>query len=286
VNSLPVLSPSASTAQPARGLLAEMKSRLHLLPGFLIIGVQRGGTTSLYNNLAGHPCIAAARQKELHFFDIHFSNGVPWYRSQFPSLLDKFAAAQKSGRRFITGEATPYYIFHPLAPARIAALLPRIKIIALLRNPVDRAYSHYNWSVEQGFEKLGFEEALAREAERVNGEVERLGRDAGYFSFAHQNFTYLARGVYADQLQVWFSLFAREQFFIESSEAFFQDPARVLGRALEFLSVPKWEPRSYRKFNEGSYRPLDSAPRRRLCEYFQPHNKRLFEMLGVDFRWD
>lgn len=282
----PLSSLLRSAAQSARSALVETNGRFHLLPDFLMIGTQRGGTTSLYNYLVGHPCIAAGSQKEIHFFDIQYGRGVAWYRTQFPSLLRKCVETQKSRHPFLTGEASPYYIFHPRAPQRIATLMPRVKLMALLRNPVDRAYSHYNWTVKQGYEKLGFEAALSGEAGRMKGEAERLTRERDYSSFNHQNFSYLARGVYADQLQVWFALFSPEHLFVRSSEAFFQDPARTVQEAFEFLGVPSWEPSAYPRFNEGSYRPMDPGTRRWLCEYFESHNKRLYGMLGVDFHWD
>ncbi len=258
---------------------------LHLLPDFLIIGVQRGGTTSLYNYLVGHPCIAAARMKEVHFFDVHFQQGLGWYRRQFPPFWTKYSARPQGRPALITGEASPYYIFHPLAPQRIATWLPQAKLLVLLRNPVERAYSHYRWIEKLGNENLSFEQALECEAARLQGEVEKIVREPGYYSLSHQHYAYLARGLYADQLQVWFTLFPREQLYIESSEGFFQDPAAVLRRAFEFLQVPPWEPSEYRKFNEGGYPPMNPATRQRLVEYFEPHNRRLYELLGKDLHW-
>src|SRR5947209_2592633 len=113
------------------------------MPGFLIIGAQRCGTTSLYDDLVKHPSIATASQKEIHFFDLNFQKGIDWYQAQFPGLGQK---------GFITGEASPYYIFHPLAPKRILAAAPEIKLIVMLRNPVNRAYSHYQHEIKIGAE--------------------------------------------------------------------------------------------------------------------------------------
>jgi hypothetical protein len=268
-----------SVGGPARVAFAEAKARLHALPDFLIIGAQRSGTTSLYNYLVDHPAIAPASEKELHFFDLHFGRGLAWYRSQFPPR-------PAPGRlRWMTGEATPYYVFHPLAPQRIAALLPHVKLILLLRNPIDRAYSHYNSAVKRGIETLSFEDALAQETQRLRGEADRICREPGYISFSHQRLSYLARGTYADQLAVWLRLYPRSQFLIEASETFSRDPSAVLSSTLQFLGLPLWEPQEYRKFNEGSYPPMDTATRRRLRDYFEPQNERLYESLGVSFQW-
>ena len=147
------------------------------MPDFLIIGTQRGGTTSLYNYLLARPQIAAATRKEVHFFDNNFHRGIPWYRAHFPSLIQGDMAETIRGQRFITGEASPYYLFHPHAPARAALVVPKAKLIVLLRNPVDRAYSHYCRMVKKGRETLSFEDALAQEEIRTRGEGQRLAAD-------------------------------------------------------------------------------------------------------------
>jgi|SRR5690242_3518862 len=121
-----------------------------ILPHFLIIGAQRCGTTSLFEYLARHPDVAPPSAKELHFFDSEYHKGDAWYRERFPSLRNGF----------ITGEATPYYIFHPHTPTRVRDWNSKVKLIVLLRNPVDRAYSHYHHEVRLGTESLDFETAL------------------------------------------------------------------------------------------------------------------------------
>src|SRR5579863_6754349 len=119
-------------------------SRIRLLPDFMIIGTQKGGTTSLYNYLIDHPNISSIFKKEPHFFDFNFYKGVSWYRAHFPSLLEKYYSERVHGQKFITGEASPYYLYHPLVPQRIKETMPTAytKFIVLLRNPIDRAYSH------------------------------------------------------------------------------------------------------------------------------------------------
>ena len=173
---------------------------MRLLPDFIIIGVQRCGTTSLYCNLVQHPNIFPAFVKEVHFFDIDFIKGINWYRPHFPSRLYKYYITRICKQGFITGEASPSYIIHRLAK-RISKILPRVKIIILLRNPIYRAYSHYCHQVRKRRETLSFKHAIEKEAERLNGEAEKILQNENYNSFNHRRFSYLARGIYVDQLK-------------------------------------------------------------------------------------
>src|SRR5690349_3699828 len=183
-------------------LFRGVTSPRRLLPDFLIIGAQRGGTTSLYNYLQAHPNIHSASIKEVHFFDRKFQKGVHWYRAHFPMRLTKVYAGRFRHEGFVTGEASPAYLFHPQVPERIARLLPRVKLIVLLRNPVDRAYSQYYHTLQLGYETLTFEEAIAAEEERIAGEREKISQDEYYQSHAFKHQSYLSRGIYVDQLQV------------------------------------------------------------------------------------
>ncbi len=257
------------------------------LPAFVIIGGQRCGTTSLYNYLAQHPRIAPALCKEVHFFDKNFGRGLAWYRAFFPTFSTN---GSNSDGRFVaetvTGEATPYYIFHPLAPQRIRDVLPGIKLIVLLRNPVDRAYSHYHHEVRMGVETLSFGEAIAQEERRLAGEAAKMLADQGCFSFNHQHFSYKARGVYVDQLKAWAKTFAKEQVLVLRSEDFYADPASTLETVLDFLGLPRWTPDTYLKYNKARYPDMDAALRRELFGYFEPHNRRLSRFLGRDLGWD
>ncbi len=263
-----------------------LTARVRMLPDFIIIGTQKGGTSSLYDYLAQHPCIAPALESEVHFFDANFHKGINWYRAHFPSLLYRDYVRKVQGRQLITGEKSPYYMFYPHAPRRIFETLPHVKLIVMLRNPVDRAYSHYYHQVRKGRETLSFEEAIAAEPERLKGELEKILEDERYTSYSHVHFSYLSRGIYVDQLKVWMRFFPREQFLILKSEDFFADPPAVYRQVLAFLGLPDWELRNYKKHNVGRYSEMDPATRRRLVEYFRPHNQRLYDYLGVDFGWD
>lgn len=260
-------------------------------PDFIIIGVQKGGTTSLYHYLIQHPQIVPALEKEVHFFDLEFDRGWNWYMSHFPDMLatnqdnDRYSSATLTTGQMLTGEASPYYIFHPLVPQRIAQSLPTVKLIVLLRDPVDRAISHYYHAVQWGFEKLTIADAFAQEKERLAGEVEKMLADPSYHSFNHRHFSYLARGRYAEQLAHWFEYFPREQFLILSSESLYRDPDCALQRVCQFLGLPFQPLTSYERYNSGNYHQPDSALSQQLADYFWPHNQQLMQLLNQHFDW-
>jgi hypothetical protein len=259
---------------------------LRVLPDFLIIGAQRCGTTSLYRYLAKHPCVAPSFTKEVHFFDNDFVRGEGWYRAHFPTALSAYYSQRIRRCPFVTGEASPYYIYHPHAAKRVAAAIPKVKLVALLRNPVDRAYSHYHHEVRGKAETLTFEEAIERETDRLSPDIERMSHDEHYMGYNHNHFSYLSRGIYVDQLKTWLQFFAPEQMLILRSEDFYRQPAEILGRVLDFLRLPGWEPRNYKRHNPGRYPRMDTETRRRLAEYFKPYNRELYNLLGTDFEWD
>ena len=255
-------------------------SPMRIMPSFLIIGAKKCGTTSLFNYLSQHPNIGAPTWKEISYFNIYFDRGSLWYKSFFPLSLPKLASPD-----LITGEATASYICHPQAPQRIAATLPEVKLIALLRNPVDRAYSHYHHTKRIGRENLSFEEAIAQENLRVE-QLKNESRESGLKSSLAYNYTYLSSGMYAEQLKNWLKYFDRQQLLILKSEDFFNRPEAKFNQVLNYLKLPDWSPQKYRQHNHNSY-PQEMRPttRRYLTEYFQPHNQKLCELLGRDFGW-
>ncbi|MDQ2714036.1 MAG: sulfotransferase domain-containing protein [Chloroflexota bacterium] len=268
-------------------------SAIRVLPDFIIIGAQKGGTTSLYNYLIEHPHIASARMKEVHYFDRNFTKGVSWYKAHFPTLFQKYYSQNIRRQKFITGEGSPEYLFFRHPPKLAAKILPHAKIIVMLRNPVDRAYSQYQHNVGWGFEKLSsFQEAIASEEERTREGRERSAVDEYYHDRDYQRAAYLARGMYAVQLERWLDLFPREQFLIIRSEDFYIDPEEVYKETLAFLQVPILIPRNlqkgYKTYNKSKEikSKMDGAMREYLVEYFKPHNAQLYTLLGRDFGWD
>ncbi len=288
--------PAREGAKRALRAFAVGTSPLRQLPDFLIIGTKRGGTTSMFNYLLRHPLVtpmfpSAQNLKSAHYFDLHYGNGTAWYRSHFATAAYRARLRRRYGQPPVAGEASPYYLFHPHAPQRVQALLPQVKLIVLLRNPVDRAWSHYWERVSNGVEPLGFEEALHREDERLAGEVERMLADPLYNSPAHDYYSYLARGRYLEQLERWLQCFPREQFCILRSEDFYADPAKVYRQVLDFLELPPIDLGDWRRYSlvpSGVRRSerMSPATRRWLWELYADANRRLEAALGMRFGWD
>ena len=267
---------------PLRRLRSDFRTLtgpLRGLPSVLVIGAQRSGTTSLFNYLIRHPDVLPPLVKEVHFFDLHYARGVRWYRGRFP-----YARRLRNGA--ITLDASPYYLLHPLAPQRAAGLLPDAKIVAVLRNPVERAFSHYQHEVRDGRETLPFPEAVEQEPARLAGEEERLRSDPAYYSYNLQRYSYTRRGLYLEQLRRWEASFGRDRLLVLQSEAMFRDPAAAVQRVQAFLGLPPHRSGSYRAFFQGNYvREIPVALRQRLAEYFEPHNRELYRWLGEEFDW-
>ena len=245
------------------------------LPDFLILGAQKAGTTALYAYLRWHPAITGPSWKEVSYFDRHYRRGPSWYRGNFP--------VQARGR--LVGEASPGYVFHPLAPERVKATVPDAKLIVLLRDPVARAHSHYHHETLLGREPLSFQEAVEAEPERTRGEEERMVRDPAYFSQTWWDYTYLARGRYAEQLERWLAVFPREQLLVLASEELAAAPAETYARVLEFLGAPDHELKGYPQIYGQEYPDMDPEIRSRLAAYFAEPNRRLYELLGRNFGW-
>jgi hypothetical protein len=262
-------------------------SRWRMLPDFVIIGGQRCGTTSLYRYLTEHPSCIHAFEKEVHYFDRHYGRDLCWYRANFPMRSYKSLVERHAGAPALTGEATPNYMFHPIAPRRLAEHVPQARLIALLRNPVERACSHYHHEVWLGHETLDFEQALDAEEERLRGEQSRILEDPGYSGFNHAHFSYANRGIYVDQLLEWMRYFPRERLLVIKSEDMYEEPDRILQEVQRFLGLPVKRLAGYKTYNVGHYdEGMEARLRKRLLDFFAPHNQRLYAYLDRDFGWD
>ncbi|MEJ7631917.1 MAG: sulfotransferase domain-containing protein, partial [Rubrobacteraceae bacterium] len=206
------------------------------LPDFVVIGAQKSGTTSFYRDVIRHPHVGRSTKKEVHFFDHNFDKGLDWYRAHFPS------PELKDGRRTITGEASPYYLAHSLAPERAAKVVPQAKLIALLRNPANRAYSHYQHAVRYGRDPLSFEDAIEAEEDRMRKSRDKILAEQGFTPAIPSGRSYLARGVYVDQLLEWNRFFDRDQLLVLKAEDYFADSPGAMKTVLDFLGLPDWEP--------------------------------------------
>ncbi len=279
-----------AAAKHALRWYGELTAPLRSAPAFAIIGAKRGGTTSLYNYMLEHPAICPlfpGRQhiKGIHFFDSEFARGPRWYRSHFPLEVGGRPAVRPWDAGAIAGEASPYYLFHPLAAQRLAAAFPDLRLIVLLRDPVERAYSHYKERVRHQAEPLSFEAALDAEEDRIRGEAERIVREPGYRSAAHEDHSYLAQGRYLDMLPRWFALFPRDQFHVVASEDFYADPQRVVNGAWTFLGLPPGRLRSRTRHNYHPAPDLAPGTRDRLQDLFAEHNRELEKLVGFQLPW-
>jgi hypothetical protein len=249
------------------------------LPAFLVVGAQRAGTTSLHEYLATHPQVRWPRLlKGMHYFTTAYTRGDEWYRAQFPSAQ----ALQR--RRQITGEASPYYLFHPYAAERIRQTIPDVRIIAVLRDPVKRAWSHYHHEVARGNEQLRFCEAVAAEPGRLDGEDRRLA-DPAYRSPHHRYHAYLGRGRYAEQLTRYFDQLGREQVLVLESAHLARDTQSCFDRVTEFLGIERLELRRADHHNARSYPEMEEDLQRWVAGHFEADNERLFALLGTRFAW-
>ena len=261
------------------------------LPEFLVIGAKKGGTTSVANWLARHPHVLpmfprVQRAKSPHYFDINYWRGETWYRSHFHSAAFRRLQERRTGVRPIAGESSPYYLFHPAGAQRIHDTVPTVKLVAVLREPVGRAYSNYWDRRATGHEDLPtFEEAIAAEPGRLAGITEEMLAAPHAYSHDHDNHSYLARGEYAPQLRRYFDVFDRDQLLVLSADVVRREPAASFNRLQEFLGLPAMDI-DLTLFNVRSgYPPIDATTRDRLREYYAPHNQELYELLGEDLGW-
>ena len=245
----------------------------HPLPEFLGIGVQKGGTTTLQRLLERHPQVWLPPEKEVHFFSRHYARGCQWY-------ADRFAAARPDQH---CGEITPYYVFHPQAARRIAALLPQVRLIVLLRDPVERCLSQYFHACRHGFEMLPLEAALAAEQERLAGADAVLSDPAGAHR-RHQENSYFARSCYGEQLDRYEQIFAREQLLVLRSEDLFDDGANVWQRVQQFLELDAIPfPQSVKPANagQGEAAAVPARLKQQLRAQLAPTYRAMQERYGI-----
>lgn len=257
-------------------------SPLRILPNFIIIGAVRCGTTSLYYNLCEHPSILAASYDELGFFDSNFHLGLYWYRSMFPTVIHKKYIECKNNF-CITGEDTPFYFWNPLAAKRILRILPTVKLIAILRNPVDRAYSNYHIGLKYGNEQLSFEDAIDWEIKKLKENLHDQEKRIAKFNYPR---SYLIKGLYAEQLRIWFKLFPQEQILVISTEEMVNNPQQALSEVFQFLNLPKYYLKNPQRRKVENYPKMKLETRKLLLDFFTPYNKELFSLLGKDFGWN
>jgi hypothetical protein len=258
---------------------------LRVLPNVILVGASKSGTSALSAYLAQHHSFSPPFFKEPHFFNRDVRKGLPHYRAFFPTMFHRWML-RVSGRQLLTGEFTPSYYYCPHAPRQIREQIGDIKILLMLRNPIDRAFSHYKSAVLNGLEQGTFEEALAKETERVSGEYERMRDHESYHSLPFFQHAYVRRGFYADYLPNWLECFSPENILILIFEDFINAPEAILGQACRFLNLEPLRLQSYPKINASpSEETCDPATRERLEHVFRPSNERLRHLLGRPVPW-
>ena len=261
---------------------------VHVLPNFLIIGFPKCGTTSLYEYLIQHPDIFPPIGKEIDYFDRLYNKKNNWYKVRFPTTFQKKYNEKFLKRNFLTGEATPRYIMHPHALQRIKKTVPNAKFIVLLRNPIERAFSHYNMNVKNGYDSLSFENAVKNEQERIKGRYEKMAKNPDYYSWDYDLFAYLDQGIYVEKLKRWMKVFPKEQFLIIQSEEFLENSSKIYYKVLNFLNLDKWEPDSFTLYKKRKIinNKIPSDLRKYLSDFFKPYNEELFNLINKKFDWN
>jgi sulfotransferase family protein len=255
-------------------------------PDFLIVGAQRAGTTSLFKALQQHPSYVPPRfRKGVHYFDMAYDKGWRWYLGHFPTRTSVAKVAAATGGAAVTGEASPYYMWHPLVPDRIAKDLPAVKLIVLLRDPVERAYSGYAHEFARGFETEPFDVAIDLEEGRLAGERERMLADPSYHSHAVRHLAHLSRGVYVDQLVRLEKLVGRDRICVVDSHDYFTHPDTTFAQVCAFLGLPDAPDIAHDAHNGRPRSALSPELETRLRDYFQPHDARLADWLGYTPSW-
>lgn len=244
---------------------------MRCMPDYCIIGAQKSGTTSLYSYLALHPQVKPSFVKEIHYYNDHYAKGRKWYRAHFP-----LGPLDCNKRNFITGEASTMYLHDSASAVRMFEDVPSIKLLLVLRNPVDRAVSHYHHRIRSGRETRSFEDAMSSALSNAR---------AGKFMSGTET-DYLLYGCYAKDIRHWLEVFPGEQLRVLQAEALFKDPAPIFKEVSDFLGIEYLESASSRKFNSGGYSKDPVSLRSELEEYFHPFNAELYQLPSVKFKWD
>ena len=252
------------------------------LPDFLIVGAQRAGTTSLYHWLSRHPKVRTSVWKEVHFFDDYNryqKRGEMWYRSHFPLLGHRPSVR--------VGEATPSYLFNPAAPRRVAELIPNVRLIVLLRDPVDRAYSHYNHTKKAGKENLSFWKAVDKEKERVGKEITEIKEKGRCKNEKWKKYSYVRRGYYSEQIKRWTEYFPKKSFLFVKSEDMFESPKTEVEKIMKHIGLNRLRIKCKGKKNSGSYeKKLERDKRKKLKVHFEKKNKELKSITSKNMSWN
>lgn len=239
---------------------------------FIVIGAQKAGTTALYDYLTEEPAITLSKVKEVHFFDDETQD---WDAPDYGAYHAQF----DWDRPALRGEATPIYVYWPDSLERIARYNPAARLILLLRDPVERAWSHWRMEYARGVETRPFSWCVRQGRHRLF-EGEPWGVD--------REFSYVERGFYGEQVERLFGLFPREQVLIRTAEELRRDPDAVLGAVNAFLGLPPPAPRAPREVHVGRDMDyggdLSAEDTAFLTEIYRPDQERLEALTALRLR--
>lgn len=265
--------------------LGRRTAQYRLSPNFILAGGQRCGTTSLFRALMQHhQIVRPSFHKGVNYFDINYHRGPAWYAGHFP-LARSARWRVPQGTDPVVFEASGYYMFHPLALERAVRDLPDVKLVVMLRDPVERAFSAWKHESERGFETEEFMTALEREDERLSGEMERMISEPTYYSHAHRHHAYRRRGEYLELLRPVADLVSRSQLHVMYSESFFAEPDREFGSLAAFLGIPAQEGLRFERYNARPSKSMPPDARRYLTDHFHPRRRALEEFVGRPAPW-
>lgn len=274
-------------ARSAAFAILRATSGLRCGPDFLVIGAQKSGSTSLFNYLAMHPQIMPSLIKEPRYFSENFDRGEAWYRAHFPMHASRWMRT-RNGARPLVYEGSTTYISHAQAARRISQALPNVKAILVLRDPAERAISHFYHAKRKGRESDSLESAMAQEFERIDAEREEwkrcAERDLPWNTLDARR--YLLHGLYRDQIDNWLWYFPRDSLLLLGSRSLWDSPATCFEQVTKFLGIPSWAPPEMPAFNTGGYAATESSVIGALEEFFAPHNERLLEFVCGEAPWN
>lgn len=258
-------------------LVRRATHRHRQLPGLVIVGAQKAGTTQLFAGLVRHPQCFGGRAKELQYFSKSRDRPISWYRAQFPLAR---SVAKVGG---LCMEATPAYLPSPPALRMMGRVLPDAKVVVLLRDPVARAFSHFQHYRTRHLDNREFAEAVREQIAQTPYQAVRgaaLGPDAP------EMLQYVHRGYYALQLEVLLDQYPRDRVLVVDSADLFDDTNAVCQQVFDFVGLKRHDVPPKKIQNRGYYRErVDAETAALLREHYRPHDELLTELIGRRFRW-
>lgn len=266
-------------------LFSRLTPFMRCMPDFFIGGAQKGGTTSLYYSIIQHPQIIPSKNKEIFYYGTtpNYEKGIMYYRHFFASTIYKKYREFKTGKHALCLDASTNTLDSAEAPKRILKDNPNAKVVFILRNPSERAYSHYKMAVKRGWDFADFEKALELEEQRIaDGKTHPLSHPK--HNYAYQRLGYKSRSIYVKHLKNWFADFPNKNLMVISSEAFFKTPDELFQSVCSFLEIDD-APVKFEKLNEGNSEKMKPETRQQLDAFFKPYNEALFQLLNKQFDW-